>query len=83
MIDDDSMECVHEFEHVYGESHWCDGCCSIVYEKQGSRLTALGLKNQLKLIQDNPIVENLNGVELAELVIQTIDRAMEEDKDVR
>ena len=83
MLTNDSMECIHEFEHVYGESHWCDGCCSIVYEKQGSRLTMEGLRRQLKLIQDNPIVENLNGVELAQIVIHTIDQALEEGRDVR
>lgn len=80
---EDAMECVHEFEHIYGESHWCDGCCSLVYEKLGSRETLKGFKKQLTLIQDNPIVENLNGVELAELVILTIDQALEGDADVR
>ena len=79
ILETDELQCEHGFDHVYGGQHVCDGCCSVVYEKQGSRETLKDLKSQLTLIQDNPIVENLNGVEIAEIIIQSIDRKLEEN----
>ena len=83
-----------ECEHGVGHSsyvHGCDGCCGKAFNvenqnKVASYETIMGLRDNLLKIRDNDMVRGMNGSQAVQLVIDTIERAVEiadNDEDIQ